>query len=101
MRARGLIVTAILGFGGLSATALVPGTAGAASTRSCGTARAGEMTCLSWLKPRVGAPPKALGAIPYSPATIKAAYGFPTSPTVGAGTTIAIVDAFDNNRMQA
>jgi subtilase family serine protease len=31
-----------------------------------------------------------------SPAQIKAAYGFSTSSTVGAGTTIAIVDAYDD-----
>ena len=30
-----------------------------------------------------------------SPATIKSAYGFPTSTTAGAGKTIAIVDAYD------
>ena len=31
-----------------------------------------------------------------SPATIKSAYGFPTSSTAGAGKTIAIVDAYDD-----
>ncbi len=31
-----------------------------------------------------------------SPATIKSVYGFPTSSTAGAGTTIAIVDAYDD-----
>ena len=31
-----------------------------------------------------------------SPATIKAAYNFPTSATAGAGKTIAIVDAYDD-----
>jgi subtilase family serine protease len=31
-----------------------------------------------------------------SPATIKSAYGFPTSPTAGSGKTIAIVDAYDD-----
>jgi subtilase family serine protease len=31
-----------------------------------------------------------------SPSTIKAAYNFPTSPSAGVGTTIAIVDAYDD-----
>src|SRR5512132_1241199 len=31
-----------------------------------------------------------------SPATIKSVYNFTTSPTAGAGTTIAIVDAYDD-----
>jgi subtilase family serine protease len=31
-----------------------------------------------------------------APATIKSAYGFSTSPTAGAGKTIAIVDAYDD-----
>jgi hypothetical protein len=36
-----------------------------------------------------------------SPATIKAAYGFPTSPTAGAGQTIAIISAYDSPTVQA
>src|SRR5262249_55381765 len=31
-----------------------------------------------------------------APATIKSAYGFPTSAAAGAGQTIAIVDAYDD-----
>ncbi len=36
-----------------------------------------------------------------SPATIQSAYGFSTSPTAGAGQTIAIVDAYDNPNAEA
>ena len=36
-----------------------------------------------------------------SPATLKSAYGFPTSPTAGAGQTIAIVDAYDDPSAEA
>lgn len=36
-----------------------------------------------------------------SPATIQAAYGFSTSPTAGAGQTIAIVDAYDDPNAEA
>ncbi|MDQ0212487.1 S53 family peptidase [Arthrobacter bambusae] len=36
-----------------------------------------------------------------SPSTIKAAYNFPTGATAGAGTTIAIVDAYDDPNIEA
>ena len=36
-----------------------------------------------------------------SPATVKSVYGFPTSPTAGAGQTISIVDAFDDPNAEA
>src|SRR6266540_3623729 len=36
-----------------------------------------------------------------SPETIKSVYNFPTGPTAGAGTTIAIVDAFDDPKAEA
>jgi subtilase family serine protease len=36
-----------------------------------------------------------------TPATVKAAYNFPTSPTAGTGETIAIVDAFDSPTAEA
>ena len=36
-----------------------------------------------------------------SPASIKAAYGFPTGSTAGAGKTIAIVDAYDDPSAEA
>ncbi len=69
------------------------------ATRLCDPAAPGQVSCMARVEPAV-APPNRLGAVPYSPATIKSAYGFPTSPTAGAGKTIAIVDAFDNNRVQ-
>ena len=40
-------------------------------------------------------------AIRFVPATVKSVYGFPTGLTAGAGTTIAIVDAFDDPTVQA
>jgi subtilase family serine protease len=36
----------------------------------------------------------------YAPAAIKAAYGLPTDLTAGAGTVIAIVDAYDNPNVE-
>jgi subtilase family serine protease len=43
------------------------------------------------VKPNASTSPTGL-----APATIMSAYGFPTSQTAGAGTTIAIVDAYDD-----
>ena len=39
--------------------------------------------------------------VPYSPAQIRHAYGFDKAPYDGAGETIAIVDAYDNPKIQA
>jgi subtilase family serine protease len=48
------------------------------------------------VKPMVSAAPTGL-----SPAAIKAAYGFSTAATAGAGKTIAIVDAYDDPTAEA
>jgi subtilase family serine protease len=48
------------------------------------------------VKPHASSAPTGL-----SPDTIKSAYGFSTSPTAGAGTTIAIVDAYDDPTAEA
>src|SRR5947209_8295667 len=75
-----------------SAAAVVP------FERACAAAPAGQFSCLARVAPAL-APPTGLGAVPYAPVSIKAAYGMNTSPFAGAGQTIAIVDAFDNDRV--
>lgn len=62
-----------------------PGPAGA------GTARCHAQVLADGVKPSASSSPSGL-----SPDTIKAVYGFSTSATAGAGTTIAIVDAYDD-----
>jgi len=73
-------------FGGRSNQPVCPGS-------PVGTARchARVVTAGGGVTPAASPSPTGL-----SPATIKAAYGFPTSATAGAGKTIAIVDAFDD-----
>jgi len=48
------------------------------------------------VRPNVSSSPTGL-----SPATVKSAYNFPTSSTAGAGTTIAIVDAYDHPKIES
>jgi subtilase family serine protease len=56
-----------------------------------GPAAPGDTRCHAWIiRPDASASPVGL-----SPAAMKAAYGFSTSSTAGAGMTIAIVDAYD------
>ena len=55
-----------------------------------GPAAAGDSRCFAWVRPNASSSPVGL-----TPAQMKAAYGFSTSNTAGAGTTIAIVDAYD------
>ena len=79
--------------------ALVAGNAAAASNplppgfeRVCpGPAGPDTARCHAIAKPQATTSPTGL-----SPATIKTAYNFPTSSTAGAGTTIAIVDAYND-----
>src|SRR5207244_2821376 len=62
----------------------------------CGPADPDAARCHAQLQPgRLG---DLAQSAPYglSPAQIKSAYGFSTSPTAGAGKTIAIVDAFND-----
>lgn len=68
---------------------LAPGTAAVAAPSP--TATEHYATHPLHVKPGVSSAPTGL-----SPDTIKAAYGFSTSPTAGSGTTIAIVDAYDD-----
>lgn len=55
-----------------------------------GPAAPGDTRCHAWAKPNASKSPVGL-----TPAQMKAAYGFSTSSTAGAGMTIAIVDAYD------
>ena len=48
------------------------------------------------VRPNVSSSPTGL-----SPATVKSAYNFPTSSSAGAGTTIAIVDAYDHPKIES
>ncbi len=55
-----------------------------------GPAAPGDTHCHAWVKPDASTSPVGL-----SPAIMKSAYGFSTSNTIGAGQTIALVDAYD------
>ena len=56
-----------------------------------GPASEGSARCHAWIfRPNASTSPTGL-----DPATIKSVYGFSTSPTAGAGKTIAIVDAYN------
>ncbi len=56
-----------------------------------GPAAAGSSRCFAWVIPFAASSPSGLG-----PATIESAYNFSTSSTIGAGQTIALVDAYDD-----
>ena len=62
----------------------------------CGPAGAGTARCHALLETNKSGRFAAPSPTGLSPATIKSVYGFSTSPTAGAGRTIAIVDAFDD-----
>ena len=57
----------------------------------CGLAPIGDVRCIAWARPDASSSPVGL-----TPAVMKAAYGFSTSATAGAGKTVAIVDAYDD-----
>jgi subtilase family serine protease len=57
----------------------------------CGLALVGDARCIAWVRPNASSSPVGL-----SPVTMKAAYGFSTSNTIGAGKTVALVDAYDD-----
>ena len=79
----------------LAVSAMAPtGTAWAAGAQPVcpGPVADGFTHCHAWVwRPKATSSPTGL-----SPAQIKAAYGFSTSSTAGAGKTIAIVDAYDD-----
>ena len=57
----------------------------------CGLVPIGDARCIAWATPNASSSPVGL-----SPVTMKAAYGFSTSNTAGAGKTIGIVDAYND-----
>ncbi|TXN28142.1 S8 family serine peptidase [Lacisediminihabitans profunda] len=67
------------------------------SHRVCSTPAAGFAACnVKVVDGANGVPKTSTAPIGLAPATIKSAYGFPTSISAGAGATIAIVDAYDD-----
>ena len=85
-----LILTFSMGQAVQASSPTNPGNGNSAKPVCPGPAAAGDARCHAWVKPDASKSPVGL-----SPATMKAAYGFSTSNTVGAGKTIAIVDAYD------
>ncbi len=81
-----------LAFSGVASAASpsLPGRAKAAVPVCPGPVANGFTRCHSWVFPNASSSPVGL-----SPAQMKAAYSFSTSSTVGSGTTIALVDAYD------
>jgi hypothetical protein len=70
----------------------------------CQEKRPGFASCLAKVIDRGPSDPTPLaGSAPFgaTPAQIKAAYGFPTSTTAGAGKTVAVVSAYDNPTVAA
>lgn len=61
-----------------------------------GPAQPGTARCHALVESNGATPNATTSPTGLSPATIKAAYGFSTSSTAGAGKTIAIVDAYDD-----
>jgi hypothetical protein len=100
-------VLAVLAAGGsalLSTPADAATTSGPKSQAVCAKPSAGHVACLSWRRTDVK-PRKARDVAPmvtpggWSPADLKSAYSIPT--TLGAGTTVAIVDAYDDPSAEA
>jgi subtilase family serine protease len=77
---------------------------GPKSQAVCAKPAAGHMACLSWRRTDIK-PRKANAVAPivtpggWSPADLKSAYSIPT--TLGAGTTVAIVDAYNDPNAEA
>ena len=77
---------------GTVAAASVPDAGNTIGARPvCGLVARGNVRCIAWARPNATSSPVGL-----SPATMRAAYGFSTSSTAGAGKTIALVDAYDD-----
>ncbi len=75
----------------LAFTATAPVQAAGNARPVCpGPAAAGDARCHAWARPDASNSPVGL-----TPTQMKAAYGFSTSNSAGAGMTIAIVDAYD------
>ena len=70
----------------------------------CGNAPGRQVRCHAEVIDRGAADPRPqVSSAPFGldPSTVKSVYGFPMGPTVGAGTTIGIVDAYDDPNVQA
>ncbi len=76
--------------------AAAPLTRGTAVQVCPGPAASGSARCFSRVFPNASASPTGL-----TPATIESVYNFPTSLSAGSGTTIAIVDAYDDPKAQS
>ena len=74
----------------LTGSALAAPGNGNGAKKICTDSKKDEAHCHAWASPDATSSPTGL-----SPATMKAAYGFSTSLTAGAGKTIGIVDAND------
>ena len=87
-----LITVLLLSFslGGTAKAASLSDPGNSAKPVCPGPAAPGDSRCHAWAKPNASSSPVGL-----TPAQMKAAYGFSTSNTAGAGMTIAIVDAYD------
>jgi subtilase family serine protease len=88
----------MLGWAGpaLAAPPPPPADFGLSHHRVCGPVGAGFARCHSDVVDQGKTALNATTPTGLSPATIKSAYGFPPLATAGAGTTIAVVDAFDD-----
>lgn len=73
-----------------------PGNRGPEVQVCSGPAARGENRCFSHVFPNASSSPTGL-----SPATIKSAYNFSPSLSAGSGKTIAIVDAYDDSRIES
>jgi subtilase family serine protease len=88
-------------FAGLGLALVVAGGGGAANAHSaarvCPGSPIGTASCHALVvTDGVGNPNASTSPTGLSPATIKSVYNYSTSPTAGAGQTIAIVDAYDD-----
>jgi len=108
--ARAIRVTAVLAIlaGGTAVLApaadAVSTAGGPTSAAVCAKATKGHATCLSWRRTDIKAR-KASAVAPmvtpsgWSPNDLKSAYSIPTN--LGAGATVAVVDAYDNPKAEA
>jgi subtilase family serine protease len=97
-RRRGLVVLiAALGVGASSAVGALGANDNASARAVCPGPPTGYVHCHALVATDArGNPDASPSPTGLSPSTIKAAYNFPTSPSAGVGTTIAIVDAYDD-----
>jgi len=91
------VLGGVLAAGLLAAGAVQGANSNASSRAVCPSPPIGYAHChVLVVTDRNGNPSATSSPTGLSPATIKSVYGFPTSSTAGSGTTIAIVDAFDD-----